>query len=325
VRSAHLVLLQPRVLLGVVIMSNGAVEKETGRPHRRRHPDDVADAGARSPLPRRHRLAELPPLAFRAAPGDRADALARRRVDAFAARVGCTTANRSTSAARATSPPSRKRSRARARRVCSSCWSSTSCSAALLRELLGPGLTVRIGSENERADLRECSLVLAPYSSRASRSVPIGVLGPTRMDYRKAQAAVATVSRQLGQQLSVDAMVTDGARLLRSARRVAAGDRRRDQEGVPALARECHPDANPDDPHAAERFKEISAAYDALRDPERRRQYDMFGPDGVRRRAATRSAGRLRPQRLVRRVLQRRRVRGPDSAGGPRAGPTRRP
>ena len=30
----------------------------------------------------------------------------------------------------------------------------------------------------------------------------IGVLGPTRMDYRKAQAAVSTVSHQLGQQLS---------------------------------------------------------------------------------------------------------------------------
>jgi len=47
------------------------------------------------------------------------------------------------------------------------------------------------------------------------------------------------------------------------------------------LARECHPDANPDDPHAAERFKEISAAYDSVRDPERRRQYDMFGPGGA--------------------------------------------
>jgi molecular chaperone DnaJ len=41
-----------------------------------------------------------------------------------------------------------------------------------------------------------------------------------------------------------------------------------------ALARKHHPDANPDDPKAEERFKEISHAHDVLSDSEKRKEYD---------------------------------------------------
>ena len=43
------------------------------------------------------------------------------------------------------------------------------------------------------------------------------------------------------------------------------------------LARKYHPDRNPDDAAAEEKFKEISAAHDTLADPEKRKEYDAGG------------------------------------------------
>jgi molecular chaperone DnaJ len=43
------------------------------------------------------------------------------------------------------------------------------------------------------------------------------------------------------------------------------------------LARQHHPDRNPDDPKAEERFKEIQSAYDIVGDPDKRKQFDRGG------------------------------------------------
>src|SRR5438309_12003235 len=49
------------------------------------------------------------------------------------------------------------------------------------------------------------------------------------------------------------------------------------------LARQYHPDKNPGDKEAEERFKEVQTAYDVLSDADKRKQYDAFGSADGRR------------------------------------------
>jgi heat-inducible transcriptional repressor len=73
---------------------------------------------------------------------------------------------------------------------------------SLLQDVLDRGLSVAIGREHGLLPLAECSVVVAPYEVEGEPAGTIGVLGPTRMNYPQALAAVAVVSKRLGERLS---------------------------------------------------------------------------------------------------------------------------
>ena len=201
VRSVQLVPLQPRVVLAVVVLSNGAVEKQV------LHLDDDADEArlmsAGALLDRELNGESWTRLPEMASSGDPAvDSIVREARRALADL--------------SSEPPEPLYVGGVSRLAAEHEAFSTSESAArllemlehqvvvvtLVRELLDSGLSVSIGSENRLDELRDCSIVLAPYQVEGEAAGIVGVLGPTRMDYRHALAAVTAVSQQLGRHLS---------------------------------------------------------------------------------------------------------------------------
>ena len=79
-------------------------------------------------------------------------------------------------------------------------------------------------------------------------------------------------------------MSTDYYKLLGVAKEASAADIKK---AFRKRALELHPDKNPDDPNAEEKFKDLNEAYAVLSDEEKRRQYDMFGKEGFRQRFST--------------------------------------
>jgi heat-inducible transcriptional repressor len=71
----------------------------------------------------------------------------------------------------------------------------------MLSPSLEPGLTVRIGGENNLEEIQDCSLITATYQINGQTISSVGVLGPTRMDYSKACSVVEFMTTSLGEVL----------------------------------------------------------------------------------------------------------------------------
>jgi heat-inducible transcriptional repressor len=65
------------------------------------------------------------------------------------------------------------------------------------------GLWISIGTENPREELRGCSLVMAAFQCGDQTVGTVGIVGPTRMRYRQALAAVSYVADRLSQVLRI--------------------------------------------------------------------------------------------------------------------------
>ena len=200
VRTVHLVPLQPSVVLAVAVLSNGNVVKEVVPCDL-----DVDDArigaagGALSSQLAGHPLTDLPTIG---PTGDAdIDGLAGAARDALVD-VGSTIEPLYVGGTSRIAAEQQSFATVESAARLLEMLEHQVVVVSLVRDLLDQGVTVRIGSEHEIEDLRDCAIVLAPYEIEGELAGTVGVLGPTRMDYRQALAAVAAVSQQLGRLLS---------------------------------------------------------------------------------------------------------------------------
>ena len=203
VRSAQVVGLAPRVALVVAVMSNGGVEKRTLELAEAVDDVQIGAASARvAALACGRSLSDLAALVetdevLTGDPG--ADAVARAAVVALSAvdaeqpeLVFVGGVARMAGAFDAVD----------AVRQVLTTLEQQYVVVTLLRDVLARGLSVAIGTEHGVAPLAQCAVVVSPYEVEGHAAGSIGVLGPTRMHYSQALAAVALVSQRLGHHLS---------------------------------------------------------------------------------------------------------------------------
>jgi heat-inducible transcriptional repressor len=193
VRSVQLVSLQPTVVLVLAVLSNGSIEKCTLRVAPECDDATIATATAMldTQLAGSRWGGELP--APKPSGVAAADALAREAHDALRSRNVQSTTGEPLyigGASRLAAEHDAFGATSSAARLLELLEHQVEV-VSLVRDLLDQGPTVRIGS-----------IVVAPYTVDGEVAGTVGVLGPTRMDYRQALAAVEAISQQLGDVLS---------------------------------------------------------------------------------------------------------------------------
>ena len=193
IRSAQIIDLSSHVAMVVAVMSNGVVEKRTVEVAIGLTPEIVDDASRRLAAAVEGRtLEELEPDSVDERDPLLLAALAALREAGREAAVYVGGASRVATAFEAVEQV----------RDILTILEQQIVVVSLISDVLERGMRVAIGEETGVEPLAECSLVVAPYSIEGEPAGTIGVLGPTRMDYSQALAAVAVVSRRLGNVLS---------------------------------------------------------------------------------------------------------------------------
>ncbi|WCO65613.1 heat-inducible transcriptional repressor HrcA [Iamia majanohamensis] len=203
VRSVQLVGLTPRLALLVVVLSNGAVEKATVELGGAVDDPTDADLAAAEAHLREHLVGQhLSELATVPAPADPATSEGVLAAVAAASRAAEDGPDGDHLYVGGTDRMAGAFEAVETVREVLGLLEQQLVVVTLLRDVLDRGLQVAIGAETGMAPLAECALVVAPYEIEGEPVGSVGVLGPTRMDYAQALAAVAVVGQRLGRRLS---------------------------------------------------------------------------------------------------------------------------
>lgn len=200
VRSAVITRLGPTVGLLIIVLSNGIVEKHILDLQETTKDEEVDDANTAL---REHIPGNVLNRPLAVPPTGRAhiDALVHAAVELLS-RSGSVAGDQEDVYIGGTARMAEQFSAVNTVREVLSILEESLVVVTLLRDVLSQGQSVSIGTENGMESLAECSLVVAPYRADGEVVGTIGVLGPTRMNYAQALAAVAVVSQRLGRQLT---------------------------------------------------------------------------------------------------------------------------